>query len=195
MSLSLLFSHLEGFRFIPLKQEEKDFIETKFLIVTVNKRQKLLTAGEVCGDFYFVASGCFRMYGVDDKGFERNIQFAAENDWISDIGSFYSQKPSQLDIQALEPSSVLKIHQKDLFELFIQVPKLNRIFKVMIEYKYIELQNRVIQNFSSTAEQRYLAFLEQYPNLTNRLANLQIASYLGITPEFLSKIRKDLRDS
>lgn len=193
MSLSLLFSHLEGF--IPLKQEEKDFIETKFLIVNVNKRQKLLTAGEVCRDFYFVTSGCFRMYGVDDKGFERNIQFAAENDWISDIGSFYSQKPSQLDIQALEPSSVLKIHQKDLFDLFIQVPKLNRIFKVMIEYKYIELQNRVIQNFSSTAEQRYLAFLEQYPNLNNRLANLQIASYLGITPEFLSKIRKDLRDS
>jgi CRP-like cAMP-binding protein len=193
MSLSLLFSHLEGY--IPLRQEEKDFIETKFLIVTVNKRQKLLSAGEVCRDFYFVTSGCFRMYGVDDKGFERNIQFAAENDWISDIGSFYSQKPSQLDIQALEPSSVLKIHQQDLFDLFIQVPKLNRIFKVMIEYKYIELQNRVIQNFSSNAEQRYLAFLEQYPNLINRLANLQIASYLGITPEFLSKIRKDLRDS
>lgn len=192
MGISLLLSHLEGF--IPLQLGEKEHIESKFFSVPVKKKQKLLTAGEVCRDFFFVTSGCFRLFGVDDKGFERNIQFAAENDWIADIGSFYSQKPSQLDIQALEPSSVLKIHQKDLFELFIQVPKLNRIFKVMIEYKYIELQNRVLQNFSSTAEQRYRAFLEQYPNLNNRLANLQIASYLGITPEFLSKIRKDLRD-
>ena len=123
------------------------------------------------------------------------IQFAAENDWIADIGSFYSQKISQLNIESLEISSVLRIHQQDLFELFTTIPKLNRIFKVMIEHKYSELQNRVLQNFSSTAEQRYLAFLEQYPHLKNRLPNTQIASYLGITPEFLSKIRKELRDN
>ncbi|MBS4040916.1 MAG: Crp/Fnr family transcriptional regulator [Flavobacteriales bacterium] len=193
MKVSALCFHLESF--IPLNKEEKELIEKKFSIIPVKRKQKLLTAGEICKDYFFVVSGCFRMFGVDDKGFEHNIQFAAENDWIADIGSFYSQKTSQLNIEALEVSQVLRIHQQDLFELFTTIPKLNRIFKVMIEHKYIELQNRVLQNFSSTAEQRYLAFLEQYPHLKNRLPNTQIASYLGITPEFLSKIRKDLRDS
>lgn len=192
MSISALFSYLESF--IPLKQEEKERIEKKFVYLTVKRKHRLLKAGEICKDYFFVISGCFRMFGVDDKGFEHNIQFAAESDWIADIGSFYSQKPSQLYIEALESAEVLSIRQQDLFELFTSFPKLNRIFKVMIEHKYIELQNRVLQNFSSTAEQRYLAFLEHYPQLKNRLPNTQIASYLGITPEFLSKIRKDLRD-
>ncbi|MCZ8160139.1 MAG: Crp/Fnr family transcriptional regulator [Microcystis sp. LE19-196.1B] len=193
MSLHTLLSHLESF--IPLDYEEKVRIELKFEQFSIKRREKLLTAGEVCKDYFFVVSGCFRMFGVDDRGFEHNIQFAAENDWIADLGSFYSQKTSQLNIEALEPSVVLRISQKDLFNLFTKTHKLNRIFKVLIENKFIELQNRVLQNFSSTAEQRYLAFLEQYPHLKNRLPNTQIASYLGITPEFLSKIRKELRDN
>jgi CRP-like cAMP-binding protein len=132
------------------------------------------------------------MYSVDEKGVEHNIQFAAENDWISDIGSFYSDKPSKLYIEALEPSVILQIEKLDLYFLYISVPKLSRIFKVIVENKYIELQNRVLQNISSTAQQRYLSFLEQYPDLSKRLPNTQIASYLGITPEFLSKIRKEI---
>lgn len=152
-----------------------------------------MVAGEVCRYHTFVAQGCFRMFGVDDKGFEHNIQFAAENDWIADIGSFHTQKPSQLNIEALEAGVVLQIKQQDLYFLYKNIPKLNLIFKVLIELKYIELQNRVLQNFSSTAEQRYLGFLEQYPHLSNRLPNTQIASYLGITPEFLSKVRKNIQ--
>ena len=152
----------------------------------------ILQEGFVCKHYTFVVSGCFKMYGVDDKGYEHNIQFAAEDDWIADIGSFHSQKPSQLFIEAIEPSEILQIELQDLYFLYINIPKLNRIFKVIIENKFVELQNRVLQNFSSTVEQRYLSFLEQYPNLANRLPNTQIASYLGITPEFLSKVRKDL---
>lgn len=125
------------------------------------------------------------------------MQFAAENDhpasrWIADIGSFHSGKTSQLFIEAIEPSVVLQIEKEDLYFLYTNVPKLDRIFKVIIEDKYVELQNRVLQTISSTAQERYVAFLEQYPNLVLRLPNTQIASYLGITPEFLSKIRKDL---
>lgn len=193
MPISSLFSHLESF--IPLTKEEKEMIEKKFVLIKVKRRNKLLKAGEICKNYFFVVSGVFRMFGVDDKGFEHTIQFAAESDWIADIGSFYSQKASKLHIEALEGAEVLGISQQDLFELFTTIPKLNRIFKVMIEHKYIELQDRVLQNFSSTAELRYLAFLEQYPHLKNRLPNTQIASYLGITPEFLSKIRKDIRDN
>ncbi|MBA4299825.1 cAMP-binding domain of CRP or a regulatory subunit of cAMP-dependent protein kinases [Algoriphagus alkaliphilus] len=186
-----LIQHLESF--IPLKENEKALFEDKFVSRLVKRKEKILTAGEVCKQYTFIVKGCFRMYGVDDKGFEHNIQFAAENDWIADISSFYTQKTSQLNIEALEASELLQIKQQDLFFLFTNVPKLNRIFKVMIEHKYIELQNRVLQNFSSTAEQRYLGFLEQYPHLSNRLPNTQIASYLGITPEFLSKVRKNIQ--
>lgn len=132
------------------------------------------------------------MFGVDAKGTEHNIQFAIENDWIADIGSFHSGKPSKLFIEAIEPSVILQIEQQDLYFLYTNLPKLNRIFKVIIENKYVELQNRVLQNISSTALERYLTFQEQYPTLALRLPNTQIASYLGITPEFLSKIRKDI---
>ena len=132
------------------------------------------------------------MYAVDDRGLEHNIQFAAENDWIADIGSFHSKKPSGFFIEAVESSEIIQIEQQALYFLYINIPKLDRIFKVIIENKFIELQNRVLQNISSTAQQRYVNFLDQYPHLASRLPNVQIASYLGITPEFLSKIRKDL---
>lgn len=186
-----LIHHLESV--IPLTADEKVLIEQRFLDRFVKRKEKILSAGEVCRVYTFVLKGCFRMYGVDDKGFEHNIQFAAENDWIADVSSFYTEKTSQLNIEALEVSEILQIKQEDLFFLFTNIPKLNRIFKIMIEHKYIELQNRVLQNFSSTAEQRYLDFLEQYSHLSNRLPNTQIASYLGITPEFLSKVRKNIQ--
>lgn len=190
MCIQPMLSHLEGF--VPLTSNEKRLVEERFFPKEVKKRDKILKQGEVCLHYSFVLEGCFRMFGVDDKGFDHNIQFAAEHDWIADIGSFHTKKPSLLNIEALEPSLILQVKQQDLYFLYTHVPKLDRIFKVIVELKYIEIQNRVLQNFSSTAEQRYLGFLEQYPQLANRLPNIQIASYLGITPEFLSKIRREL---
>jgi CRP-like cAMP-binding protein len=185
-----LIKYFEGY--IPLNVEETKLLEPRARFRHIKRRQMILQEGFVCKHYTFVVEGCFKMYGVDDKGYEHNIQFAAEGDWIADIGSFHSQKPSRLFIEAIEPSEIIQIEQQDLYFLYINIPKLDRIFKVIIENKFVELQNRVLQTFSSTAEQRYLSFLEQYPHLTNRLPNTQIASYLGITPEFLSKIRKDL---
>lgn len=190
MTPSPLIQHLETY--IPLTEQEKTLVAERFAARHIKRRQNILSEGAVCKHYTFIVNGCFRMYGVDDKGYEHNIQFGAENDWIADIGSFHSKKPSQLNIQAIEDSQVLQVEQQDLYFLYTQIPKLDRIFKVIIENKYVELQNRVLQNFSSTAELRYLSFLEQYPTLSNRLPNTQIASYLGITPEFLSKIRKNL---
>lgn len=133
------------------------------------------------------------MYGVDAKGAEHNIQFAAENDWIADIGSFHSGKPSKLFIEAIEASLIVQIEKQDLYFLYRSIPKLDRIFKVIVENKFVELQNHVLQNISSTAQECYINFLEQYPQLAQRLPNTQIASYIGITPEFLSKIRSELK--
>lgn len=190
MQIQTLIAHFE--QYLPFTEEEKILIENRVKGRTIKRRQMILQEGFVCKHYSFVVQGCFRMYGIDDKGYEHNIQFAAENDWIADIGSFHSKKNSQLFIEALEPSEIIQIAQEDLYFLYINIPKLDRIFKVIIENKFVELQNRVLQTFSSTAEQRYLSFLEQYPSLASRLPNTQIASYLGITPEFLSKIRKDL---
>lgn len=155
----------------------------------IKRRQMILQEGFVCRHYTFVLKGCFKMYGVDEKGSEHNINFAAENDWIADLGSFYSEKNSKLFIEAIEQSTILQIEKQDLIFLFLNAPKFNRIFKVIVEEKFIELQNRLLQNFSSNAQLRYVGFLEQYPKLALRLPNTQIASYLGITPEFLSKIR------
>ena len=188
--MQVLIQYLENY--LPFTHEEMALIRARIKHLKIKRRQKILQEGKICKHYTFVVDGCFKMFGVDDKGYEHNIQFAAEKDWIMDIGSFHSGKPSQLYIEAVENSEILQIEQQDLYFLYLNIPKLDRIFKVIIENKFVELQNRVLQNFSSTAEQRYLNFLEQYPNLSSRLPNTQIASYLGITPEFLSKIRKGL---
>lgn len=178
--------------YLPFTEEEQQLIVSKTIIRNIKRRQMILQEGFVCKHYTFVIKGCFKMYGIDNKGTEHNIQFAAENDWITDIGSFHSSKPSKLFLEAIEPSVIIQIEKNDLYFLYLSIPKLDRIFKVIIENKYVELQNHVLQNISSTAQERYLTFLEQYPTLALRLPNTQIASYLGITPEFLSKIRKDL---
>lgn len=179
-------------KYLPFSLAEKELITSKVTLRNIKRKQMILQEGFVCKHYFFVVEGCFKMYAIDEKGNQHNLQFAAENDWITDIGSFHSEKPSKLFIEAIEPSVILQIEQQDLYFLYQNITKLNIIFKVIIEHKFIELQNRVLQNISSTAQQRYLLFLEQYPHLAQRIPNTQIASYLGITPEFLSKIRKDL---
>lgn len=178
--------------YLPLDDEEKKLLEARTIERKIKRRQMILQEGYICKHYFFIIEGCFRMYSVDKKGIEHNILFVAENDWVSDIGSFHTEKPSKLFIEAIEPSVILQIEKQDLLFLYINVPKFDRNFRVIIENKFIELQNRLLQNISSTATERYLSFLEQYPKLALRLPNTQIASYLGITPEFLSKIRKDL---
>jgi CRP-like cAMP-binding protein len=129
------------------------------------------------------------MYKIDDKGTTHILQFATENYWINDLGSFHDLRPSELAIDALEDSVVLQISRDDLIALYLQAPKFDRIFRVLLENSFVRLQNRLLQNISSTAEDRYQSFLELYPHLLNRLSQVQIAAYLGITPEFLSRLR------
>ena len=179
-------------QYFPLNSAERDELAMRFTERKIKQRGFIQQDGDVCRHFTFVVSGCFKMYAVDKNGKEHNIQFAAENDWITDLSSFYSEKPGRLYIEAIEPSVILQIKHPDLLQLYTNHHKFDRNFRIIIEQKFIELQNRVLQNISSTAEERYHSFRQQYPNLSNQLPNTQIASYLGITPEFLSKIRKDL---
>jgi CRP-like cAMP-binding protein len=173
---------------------EKEIVELLRLFAErkIRRRGFILHQGDVCRHFTFVVSGCVKMYAIDQTGKEYNLEFAAENEWISDLSGFYSEKPGSVYIEAVEPSVILQINRPDLIYLYANYPKFNSTFRIIIERKYIGLQNRVLQNISASAEERYMNFLTQSPALANRLPNTQIASYLGITPEFLSKIRKDL---
>ena len=178
--------------YIPLNPREKEDLSNHVIEKKIKRRQFILQENDICRHYTFVVSGLLKMYAVDKNGKDHNIQFASENEWIMDIGSFHSEKPSLLYIEAVEPSVILQINKSNLIYLFSNYKKFNIDFRVIIENKFVELQNRLLQNLIFTAEERYLAFLEQYPKLSNRLPNTQIASYIGITPEFLSKVRNNI---
>ena len=182
-------------KILPLNDEEKAFVEEVFKERRVKRRQYILQEGDFCKHNTFVLEGCFKMYFVDDNGKEHNLQFAIENWWIGDIGSFHNEEPSKLYIEAIENSVILQIKKEDQLRLFVDYPKFNRIFRMLAENAMVGLQQRTIQNISSTAEERYLDFLKRYPQFFNRISNVQIASYLGVTPEFLSAIRKKIAKS
>lgn len=186
-SIDVLIGYFDNM--IPLNSEEKELVKGKFHHRLYRKRQYVLQEGNVCGYMNFVVRGCLRMYKIDEQGNTHIIQFAAENYWINDIGSFHGLQPSALNIDALEDTVVLQINRDELITLYSQAPKFDRIFRVLIENSYVRLQQRLLQNISSTAEERYKFFLDLYPHLANRLAQVQIAAFLGITPEFLSRLR------
>ncbi len=179
-------------KFLPLEESEISFLESVFEERRVRRRQFILQEGDVSKFNTFVAEGCFKMYMVDAEGKEHNLQFAIENWWIGDIGSFLTEQPSNLYIEAIENSVILRIKKQDQEQLFEAYPKFDKIFRILTERALISFQRRVLQNISSTAEERYLDFIERYPYFFNRVSNVQIASFLGITPEFLSTIRHKL---
>ena len=193
MTNSPLIEHLNSY--LPLTEEETAELDNRVRQKIVKRRQFILSSGDVCKHYNFIAEGCFKMYKVDENGKEHNLHFAIENQWITDIGSFHSEQPSQLYIEAIEPSVILQISKQNLIYFYEKSIKFNRIFRVIVENEYVLLQNRLLQNISTSAERRYLEFIRLYPNLFNRISNVQVASYLGITPEFLSNIRKKLSQS
>ncbi|WP_299440883.1 Crp/Fnr family transcriptional regulator [uncultured Aquimarina sp.] len=180
---------------LPLNTDEINALKSSFKERKIKRRQFILHQGDVCTLNTFVVEGCFRMYFVDKNGKEHNIQFAIENWWIGDIGSFHSEKPSKLYIEAIENSIVLQIKKENQLRLFVNQPKFNLMFRVFTENALVAYQERVLQNISSTAEERYLDFTKRYPHFFNRISNVQIASFLGVTPEFLSTIRKKIAKS
>ena len=182
-----LLSYFE--RLIPLDQKEKDLVATIFHPRLFRKKQYVLQEGNLCTHLNFVVRGCLRMYKIDEQGNTHILQFATEDYWINELGSFHGLKPSTLNIDALEDTVVLQINREDLINLYLSAPKFDRIFRVLLENSFIHMQDRLLQNISSTADDRYQSFLDTYPHLVNRLSQVQIASFLGITPEFLSRLR------
>ncbi|RZM14008.1 MAG: Crp/Fnr family transcriptional regulator [Pedobacter sp.] len=178
--------------FFPLNKVEISAIKEHVISRQIRRKQFLLQQDEICKHYSFIITGCFKMYVLDKKGAEHILQFAAEKEWITDLAGFYSGEPSRMFIEAMEPSVVLQINKPALLSLFTLHHKFDRNFRIITERKFIEQQDRILQNISTTAAERYSAFTARYHHLVNRIPNTQIAAYLGVTPEFLSKVRKKL---
>ena len=177
---------------IHLTEEEAEQFCNLFTPKIFSRNEHFLREGQVCMYEGFVNKGLFRIYHLDKNGIEQVLYFAPEDWWISDIDSFTNQKPSALNVEALEDSELWVISKKDKDFAFETYPKIERLFRIMTQKTHVSLQRRMIDNLSKTADQRYEDFITRYPHLYNRLSNIQIAAYLGISHEFLSKIRKKL---
>ena len=174
---------------ISLNEQETAFFLSLLQQQEVAKKEFILKEGQVCKNISYVHSGTVRAYYVDAAGKESTIMFAIADWWITDMFCFVNQQPAMLFIEAIESSSIFRLQKEDLDNLYIQVPKFERFFRIIMQNAYTREQLRVIQNLSLSAEERYYHFLAKYPQIVKQVTQKQIASYLGITPEFLSAIR------
>ncbi len=177
---------------VDLSDEELERCKRFFSARKLRKRQFLLQEGEVDRAIAYVVRGCLRIYTVDAKGEEHLIQFAIEDWWASDLQSFLTGEPGTYNIEALEETQLLLLDRDAREHLLEMVPKMERFFRLLIEANHVATNRRIACALSATAEERYLDFLKTYPALVQRIPQKYIASYLGITPQSLSRIRKDL---
>lgn len=177
-------------RHITLTPEEAQYFTSILKKRSLRKRQYLLQAGDISRYECFVNKGCLRTYHVDDKGQEHIVQFAFEEWWTGEMYSFLTGQPSSYNIDALEDSELFLIEKSQWDQLFIEIPKFERLFRMLLQNAFISMQRRITDNMSLTAEERYIKFSKQYAQFEQRLPLRQIASYMGITPESLSRIRK-----
>ncbi len=180
---------------ISLDAGETDYFISLLEPKVVKRKKFLLQAGEVCHFTNYVHKGCLRNYTIDDRGFVHISLFAIEDWWISDLHSFLTQTPATLYIDALEDTEVFQMSKANMEKLYIIIPKFERFFRIMHQNAFIAQQQRLMQNISDTAEDRYRQFKEKYPRLELRISQKQVAAYLGITPEFLSMIKRKMAKS
>lgn len=181
-------------RFIELTPEEKKLFISLLKPKKVYKRQLLFQEGNIAHYQYFVTKGCLRTYFIDNKGQEHNVQFAIEDWWTGDMHGFLTQKESRFNIIAIEDSEMLSIDKPSMEELYHKVPKFNSYFRQLLQNAFISFQDRILSGMSETAEERYVNFRKKYPSMDKRIPQNQIASFLGITPESLSRVRKNLTE-
>ena len=177
---------------IELTKEEQQIVLSKFETASYKTKTILLEQGENGSCTYFVNKGIIRNYTVDDNGAEHIISFASPGWWIADMYSFLAGKPSHSFIEVIDDAEVMIITRENQDLLYESVPKLERYFRILIENSLIANQQRLIDKLSLTAEERYENFQKKYPDVKNCLPQKHIASYIGVTPEFFSKMKSKL---
>jgi CRP-like cAMP-binding protein len=175
---------------ILLTPSETEYVTSILEHLVIKKNTVILKSGDICRNFYFVTKGCLRMYNTDERGREHIVTFAPENWWSAELSSFYSRGPAVYSIDSLEDTEVFYFTQQSLEALYEQVPKFERFFRIFLQNAVTLYQRRMTAVLSLPAEDRYLQFRRLYPGLEQRIAQKHIASYLGITPVFLSMLRK-----
>jgi len=175
-----------------LTREELDYFDDLLEYKKIPKKTVLLHEGEICNFEAYIIKGCIRTYYIDEKGMEVTLQFAIEDWWVSDIASFHDHTPSSMFIETLEDCELLTLNPQTKEAVLAKLPKLERVFRLMVQRNLSVLQSRLFKTIATTAKDKYLDFINRYPTIPQRVAQHYIASYLGISPEFLSKIRTRL---
>jgi len=188
MSFELLINYIN--RYVQLTQEEVNLLLSKLRLSNFKKGDYVVKNNTICKYECFVLKGCLKTFYIDNEGEEHIVMFAIENWWTADLGSFLTQTPAAYNVQCIENCELVQISYNDLEDLYIAIPKLERFFRIIIQKAFVASQQRIINNFTMPAKERYELFRNQYPNIEQRVPQYMIASYLGITKEFLSKIRK-----
>ncbi|WP_232831846.1 Crp/Fnr family transcriptional regulator [Taibaiella helva] len=188
---TLMFEQIDKFvdQCLLLTAEERELFHSLLRFRKVRKRSYLLQEGEICDFEAYIVKGCVRTYYLSDDGTETILSFAIEDWWVSDLYSFTEQKPSDMFIETIEDSELLIIDRKGKAELYEKLPQFETLFRLLVQRSLFALQRRFHSLVSQTAEQRYLAFVDKYPQIVQRVPQNQIARYLGVSPEFLSKVR------
>lgn len=191
MEISLILSNIG--KHITLDGKEIEYFTSLLKPIELKRRDFLLRAGDPCVTFNFVSAGALRAFYRDADDKEATIMFAVADWWITDMPCFVNQQPAMINIEAIADSTVLQLTKTDMDQLLITVPKFERFFRILMQNAYVREQLRIIQNLSLPAEVRYHNFLKKYPAIIKAVTQKNIASYLGITPEFLSVIRNKNR--
>ena len=191
METSLILKNVS--KHIDLQTDEASLFISLLKEKQVKRKQHLLREHEVSYHSIFVNTGCLRGYSLDKNGYEHILQFAPPGWWIADMYSMLTLLPGELFIEALEDTEVLLLHIEDRERLMREVPKFERFFRIIIENSLITFRQRLLENLGLPARERYLLFCKRYPTLIECLPQKQIAAYIGVTPEFLSKMRAEMR--
>ncbi len=190
MEKNLFYENIK--KYADLTEAEFEKLSSFYHIEKIERNQMILSEGEICDFEGYVLEGCFKIFYKEDNIKDHVLYFAIEDWWVLDIGSFVSGKASKLNIQALEDSVIMTINKEDKEKLYVEMPKAERLFRLMNQKALESIQLRMISMLNKTADKRYLDFKNKYPTLEQRIPQHQIAAYLGISHEFLSKIRRKL---
>lgn len=177
---------------IDLTQDDVDVIKEHTKHRSYLKGQFIVQQGDICRNESFVINGCAKTFHIDSEGQEHIVTFAIEDWWASDFGSFITQTPADYNVQCLENTEVIQFSYENLQLMFDKIPKMERFVRLTAQKAYVASQKRIVRNFSMSAKEQYLNFKALYPQIEQRVPQYMIASYLGITKEFLSKIKSQI---
>jgi CRP-like cAMP-binding protein len=178
-------------RSIPLDPDQERFFLSLLSERVYTKKSQILSPGDICREQNYVVKGCLKVYYLNEEGEEHIVKFAIEDWWAFDIESFYQLTPAFYGIGCLEETTVLQLNKENHDLVLKRIPAFEKFYRLMLQNSFIALQHRMTQSLALTAQQKYERFQQKYPGLENRISQKSVAAYLGITPVFLSVIRKD----